>query len=170
MNKVFMLFVLMTTSLFSKELIEDTKFRKIGKEWRFKKAPEYDYIKKPKVKSGTFSVKTIQTSEAHLLSLSTPVKFEAKKKYTLSFEMKAEGEGKIIVQTRRPLDPKNKSRKLIVGLNKAPELSVEWKKHEYTFEVIEDLSKKDHVALGFFFGVFQGEVALKKVSLVEVKE
>ena len=108
MNKFLILCFFLTYTLMSKELINDTKFKKIGKDWIFRKAPEYDYIKKADVKRGIFTIKTIQSSEAHLLSLSTPIELKAKSKYTLSFEIRGKGEGKVYFQARRIRDPKNK--------------------------------------------------------------
>jgi len=169
MKKIFIICLLLVSSLFGKELIEDPEFKKIGKTWTFRKAAEYDYIKKPDVSKGVFSVKTIQQSEGRLLSLSIPVELKADKKYKVSFDIRGTGEGKIYVQVRRNIDKKNKKRRLNIGLNEAPKLSGEWTEQSYSFKTISDLNKKDTTRLCIFYGLFLGEAQIKNVSLVEVK-
>jgi hypothetical protein len=169
MNKILILTMFFTYSLISKELIDDPKFKKIDKSWIFRKAPEYDYIKKADVKSGVFSVKTIQSSEVHLLSLSTAIELKAKSKYKLSFEIRGEGEGKVWFQTRRIRDPKNKKLRLVVGLNKPIGITSEWSQQILDFEVSEDLRRNDKTHLCIFYGIFLGEAQIKNISLVEVK-
>jgi hypothetical protein len=147
----------------AKELLEDPGFKKFNKTWFLKKKSEYNYIKKPNIKKGVFSIKTTHKSEPPYINLHTELDLKAGKTYELKFSMHLKGDGEVRISYY------GKGGNKIERLGLLQKISVEdgWRNYTCTFTANEmTRSKSQH--LGFQVGAYKGEFSIKNLSLKEV--